>query len=206
MMKKHEPELYEDILAHVERHEIFTSQQIEDYRQAVKQPTMSKSKVMEEMLADAFADMKTGRRVIEEISKENRSLADRFAAFTQKLLDGVKKFFKAKEVREKYPAVTLSSKQFKAFVTRIDENVCSMQDGKASKNSTGYRILTAVSHSPYEYSRTKQKRFDIKSAKELSKKYSSATVEQVIQDLSPLGRQNKNYGKEIMQEVRACGR
>ena len=206
VMKKHEPELYEDILAHVERHEIFSTQQIEDYRQAVKQPKMSKSKVMEEMLADAFADMKTGRRVLEKISKENRSLAGRLAAFTQKLLDGVKKFFKAKEVREKYPAVTLSSKQFKAFVTRIDENVCSMQDGKASKNSTGYRILTAVSHSPYEYSRTKQKRFDIKSAKELSKKYSSATVEQVIQDLSPLGRQNKNYGKEIMQEVRACGR
>ena len=206
VMKKHESELYEDILAHVERHEVFTSQQIEDYRQAVKQPNMSKSKVMEEMLADAFADMKTGRRVLEKISKENRSLAGRLAAFTQKLLDGVKKFFKAKEVREKYPAVTLSSKQFKAFVTRIDENVCSMQDGKASKNSTGYKILTTALHSPYEYSPTKQKRFDIESAKELSKKYSSATVEQVIQDLSPLGRQNKNYGKEIMQEVRACGR
>ena len=39
---------------------------------------MSKSKAMNEMLAAAFADMKTGRRVIEEISKENRSLADRF--------------------------------------------------------------------------------------------------------------------------------
>ncbi|MBO4780742.1 MAG: hypothetical protein J5497_08910 [Selenomonadaceae bacterium] len=206
VMKKHELELYEDILAHVERHEIFTSQQIEDYRQAVKQPKMSKSKAMEEMLADAFADMKTGRRVLEKISTENRSLADRLAAFTQKLLDGVKRFFKAKEVREKYPAVTLSSKQFKAFVTRIDENVCSMQDGKASKNSTGYKILTAVSHSPYEYAPTKQKRFDIESAKELTKKYSSDAVEQVIQDLSPLGRQNRNYGKEIVQEVRACGR
>ena len=140
MMKKHEPELYEDILAHVERHEIFTSQQIEDYRQVVKQPTMSKSKVMEEMLADAFADMKIGRRVLEKISTEDQSLANRLAAFTQKLLDGVKKFFKAKEVREKYPAVTLSSKQFKDFVTRIDENVCSMQDGKASKNRRATRF------------------------------------------------------------------
>ena len=204
-MKKHEPELYEDILAHVERHEVFTSQQIENYRQAVKQPKMSKTKAMEEMLADAFADMKTGRRVLEKFSKENRSLADRLAAFTQKLLDGVKKFFKAKEVREKYPAVTLSSKQFKDFVARIDENVCSMQDGKAAKNSTGYKILTAALHSPYEYAPTKQKRFDIESAKELTKKYSSDEVQQVIQDQSPLGRRNKNYGKEIVQEVRACG-
>lgn len=206
VMKKHESELYEDILAHVERHEVFTSQQIEDYRQAVKQPNMSKSKVMEEMLADAFADMKTGRRVFEKISIENRSLADRLAEFTQKLLDGVKRFFKAKEIREKYPTVTLSKKQFKAFVTRIDENVCSMQDGGASKNSKGYKILTTVLHSPYEYSPTKQKRFDIESAKELTKKYSSDAVQQVIQYQSPLGRRNKNYGKEIVQEARACER
>ena len=170
VMKKHEPELYEDILAHVERHEIFTIQQIENYRKAVKQPQMSKSRAMEEMLADAFADMKTGRRFFEQISKENQSLADRLAAFTQKLLDGVKKFFKAKEVREKYPAVTLSSKQFKDFVTRIDENVCSMQDDRASKNSTGYKILVTTLHSPYEYAPTKQKQFDIESAKELTKK------------------------------------
>ena len=39
-----------------------------------------------------------------------------------------KKFFKAKEVREKYPSVTLTSKQFKDFVTRVDENICSMQE------------------------------------------------------------------------------
>ena len=206
VMKKHEPELYEDILAHVERHEIFTTQQIEDYRKAVKQPQMSKSRAMEEMLADSFADMKTGRRLFEHISKENQSLADRLAAFTQKLLDGVKKFFKAKEVREKYPAVTLSSKQFKDFVTRIDENICSMQDGRVSKKSTGYKILATTLHSPYKYAPTKQKQFDIDSAKELAKKYSSDSVQKVIQDLSQLGRQNKNYGKEIMQEVRACGR
>jgi len=205
VMKKHEPELYDDILAHVERHEIFSTQQIENYRQAVKQPEMSKIKAMEEMLADAFADMKTGRRVIEEISKENRSLADKLATFTQKLLNGVKKFFKAKEVREKYPSVTLTSKQFKDFVTRVDENICSMQAGK-SKNSTGYKILVTAPHSPYQYAPTKQKRFDIDSAIELAKKYSSDSIQQAIQELSPLGRKNKIYGKEIMQEVRACGR
>ena len=205
VMKKYEPELYEDILAHVERHEIFTTQQIEDYRKAVKQPKMGKSRVMEEMLADAFADMKTGRRVFEKITKENRSLADRLAAFTQKLLDGVKKFFKAKEVRDKYPTVTLTNRQFKDFATRIEENVCSLRNGK-SIDSKGYKILTAGPRSPYEYAPKKQKHFDIEVAKELTKKYSSDAVQQAIQDLSPLGRKNKNYGKEIMQEVRACGR
>ena len=210
VMKKHEPELYDDILSHVERHEIFTSQQIENYRKAVKQPKMSKSKAMEEMLADAFADMKTGRRVIAEISKENQSLADKLAAFTQKLLDGVKKFFTAKEVHEKYPSVTLTSKQFKDFFTRIDENVCSMQDGKnkAVANSTGYKILQAVHipHSPYQYAPKSQKNFDTAAAKKLAEKYSADSVQQVIQDLSPSGHENKNYGKEIMQEIRAYGR
>ena len=210
VMKKHEPELYDDILTHVERHEIFTSQQIENYRKAVKQPKMSKSKAMEEMLADAFADMKTSRRVIAEISKENQSLADKLAAFTQKLLDGVKKFFTTKEVHEKYPAVTLTSKQFKDFFTRIDENICSMQDGKSKSaaNSTGYKILQAVHipHSPYQYAPKSQKDFDKAAAKKLAEKYSADSVQQVIQDLSPSGHENKNYGKEIMQEIKAYGR
>ena len=144
-------------------------------------------------------------RVIDKISTENRSLSERLAAFTQKLLDGVKKFFKAKEVREKYPSVTLTSKQFKDFVTRGDENICSVQASK-SKNSTGYKILATALHSPYQYSPTKQKRFDIEAAKELTKKYSSEAVRKVIQDLSPLGRKRKDYGKEIVQEARAYGR
>ncbi len=191
-------------MRHVESHEIFTSQQIENYRKSVKQPNMSESKVMEEMLADAFADMKTGRRIIEKISEENRSLADRLAEFAKKLLDGAKKFFKSKEVQEKYPEVILTNKQFKDFVTRIDENICSLQSdkGKLAENSVGYKIL----QSPYKYSPKKQKKFDVETAAELTKKYSSESVEKLIQDFSPAGRKNKNYGREILQEVRNCGR
>ena len=163
IMKKKEPELYEDILKHVESCEIFTSQQVENYRQAVNQPSLKKSKVIEEMLADAFADMKTGRRIVEKISGKNSSLAEKFADFTKKLLDGVKKFFKAKEVREKYPEVILTNKQFKSF---------------------------------------KQKKFDVESAAELTKKYSAESVKNLIQALSPLGRKNKNYGRGILDRRR----
>ena len=101
---------------------------------------------MEEMLADAFADMKTGRRVIEEISEENRSLANRLIEFTKKMLYGVKKFFRAKEVQEKYPEVMLTNKQFKDFVERVDENICSVQNdrGKLAQNSIGYKILKSL--------------------------------------------------------------
>ena len=204
VMKKHEPELYDDILKHVESHEIFTNQQIENYRNSIKQEKMSKSKVVEEMLADAFADMKTGRRVIEKISEENRSLANRLAEFTKKLLEGVKIFFKAKEVQEKYPEVMLTNKQFRDFVERVDENICSVQDdrGKLAQNSIGYKILK----SPYKYSSKRQKKFDIESAKNLAEKHSTESVIEVIQNVSPLGRKNKNYGKEIFQEVHSYSR
>ena len=43
-------------------------------------------------------------------------------------------------------------------------------------------------------------------AKKLAEKYSADSIQQVIQDLSPSGHENKNYGKEIMQEIRAYGR
>ena len=163
IMKNYEPELYEDILKHVESCEIFTSQQIENYRKAVNQPNLKKSQVVEEMLADAFADMKTGRRIVEKISEKNPSLAEKFANFTKKLLDGVKKFFKAKEIQEKYPEVALTNKQFKNFVSRVEENICSVQSAK--KISVGYKIL----QSPYKYSSKKQKKFDVESAAELIK-------------------------------------
>ena len=123
LLKKHEPELYEDIRKYVERHKFFGSHQIEEYKKAVKQPTLSDTKVEEEMLADAFADMKTGRRIVEKMSEEKPSVAQKFLAFTKKLVEGVKKFFKSKEVKEKYPEVALTNGQFKNFVERIDENV-----------------------------------------------------------------------------------
>ena len=210
IMKKYEPELYEDISNYIERHEVFSSQEIENYRRSVNQPKMSETQVKEEMLADAFADMKTGRRIVEKMSEEETSTAQKLIDFTKKLLDGVKKFFKAKEIKEKYPSVALTNKQFKDFVSRVEENICSLQTdkGKLAKESKGYKILTAtnIAHSPYKYAPEKQRKFDIESAAELLKKYPRESVQEVIQNFSPLGQKNKNYGKEILQEVRAYGR
>ena len=207
LLKKHEPELYEDISKYVERHEFFGSQQIEEYKKAVKQPTLSESEVVEEMLADAFADMKTGRRIVEKMSEEKPSVAQKFLAFTKKLVEGVKKFFKSEEVKEKYPEVALTSGQFKNFVERIEENVISLPKGK-EKNSLGYKILKTnyVKHSPYKFLPKKQKKFDEETARKLAEQYPEEKVQQVIQELSPLGVHNKAYGAEIMREVRTGGR
>lgn len=148
---------------------------------------LKKSKANEEMLVDAFADLKTWRRIVEKISEKNQSLAEKFVDFTKKLLDGVKKFFKAKEIQEKYPEVILTNKQFKNFVSKVEENICSVQNAK--KFSVGYKIL----QSPYKYSPKKQKKFDIESARELIKKYSAESVKNLIQELSLLVQKTKNY-------------
>lgn len=209
LMKKHEPELYEDIFRYVDRHEFFSSQQMEEYRKAVKQLALSDSKVVEEMLADAFADMKTGRRIVEKIAEKNPNVAQKFLAFTKKLVEGVKNFFKAKEVKEKYPEVALTNGQFKNFVERVEENILSVKTGnRLTANSTGYKILSTncVLHSPYAFSPKKQKKFDTETAKKLVEKYPSEKVQKVIQELSPLGRKEKDYGKEILREVRSDGR
>jgi len=72
----------------------------------------------------------------------------------------------------------------------------------------GYKISTAtnISHSPYKYAPKKQRKFDKESAAELLKKYPAESVKETIQKLSPLGQKNKNYGREILQEVRDYGR
>ena len=206
LMKRHEPELYADILSHVERQEYFSRQQIENYRASVNQREMSKSEVLEEMLADAFADLKTGRRVIEKMAGENSSLAERFVAFTKKLLTGVKNFFKAKETREKYPSVVLTNSQFRNFVKRVEENISDISNLR--RESAGYKILKTrnIRHSPYKYAPAKQKIFDTEAAAALAKKYTPSAVQRVIQEISPLGRKNKRYGEEILREVQTRGR
>ena len=210
IMKKHEPELYDDILKFVERNEIFSREQIESYRKAIKQPQMDETRVKEEMIADAFADMRTGRRIVEEIGEKEKNLAQKLVKFTKKLMNGVKKFFKAKEVQEKYPEVALTSLQFRDFTKRIEENICSLEydKEKLAKESKGYKILKAgnILNSPYKYKAERQKKFDVEAAKTLIKKYSKEAVEKMIQELSPLGRKNKKYGREVIQEIKSFSR
>ena len=79
---------------------------------------------------------------------------------------------------------------------------------KLSKESKGYKILKAgnILNSPYKYKGERQKKFDVEAAKTLIKKYSKEAVEKMIQELSPLGRKNKKYGREVIQEIKSFSR
>lgn len=57
----------------IERHEDFSSQEIENYRRSIKQPKKSERQVKEEMLSATFAVIKMGRRIVEKIAEEKYS-------------------------------------------------------------------------------------------------------------------------------------
>ena len=89
----------------------------------------------------------------------------------------------AHELREKYPGVRLTDRQFQDFSERITENLCSLRDSRNQPMfvSKGYRILAAdgkvpedslprlpkCKHSPFHYAPQKQKKFDQRAVQEL---------------------------------------
>lgn len=222
-MKEHEPDLYADLLCHAEKTEMFSKAQLDGYRREVQRPRMSDDDVTEELLANAFADYKTGRRVLQDMAKVNPALVQRLAAFTQKILHSAQRLFhlregkSAQELRENYPGVCLTDRQFRDFSERIADNLCSLRDSRDQPMflSKGYRILAAdgrtladklsglprCTHSPFQYTPLKQQKFDRQAAKELLRHYSPETVARALQELSPMGERLGCYGRRLIQEA-----
>lgn len=222
-MKEYEPELYADLLCHAEKTEMFSKAQLDGYRKGVQRPRMSDDEVTEELLANAFADYKTGRRVWQDMAKVNPTLVQRLAAFTQKILHSAQRLLhlregkSAQELRENYPGVCLTDRQFRDFSERIAKNLCSLRDSRKQPMfiSKGYRILAAdgraladklpglpwCTHSPFQYTPLKQQKFDRQAAKELLRHYSPEAVAQTLQEISPMGERMGDYGRRLVQET-----
>ena len=162
---------------------------------------MTDAKVREEMLADAFADFKTGRRILEEMADKKPTLAEKVVAFTKKVIDCAKKFFSDKSVQEKFPSVKLSDSQFKNFVERIDATAKNVKLNNVAEMSKGEKILTGNFHSPFAYKPELQKNFDLKVAKILLQKFQPVTVAQTIYNNSPLAKKIKNYASKVVHSV-----
>lgn len=216
-MRKYDPALYKDLLHHTEANEVFTKEQMDEYRRAVNQPDMPDTTVREEMLADAFADLKSGRRIIENMATENRTLTQRFIAFTKHIVESAKNLFKAEgedkaRLEGKYPGARLSETQIESFSKRIIDLTENVKDswGIPLSTSKGYEILKSemprsmvaphFTVSPYKYQPDKQRKFDIKAAFKLLKDYSSDKVEDVIRKMS--GQKDPAYAGQVMSAVK----
>ena len=203
-LKISEPELYEDLREHVERENIFTPVQIKNYRQAIKQPSLSDSKVVEEMLADAFADLKTGRKILQDMADKKPTLANKIITFAKKILDCAKKFLH--DEKKNYPCVSLSDSQFKSFAERIEKNINSVKVEKNLELSKGYRILMVDFHSPFTYLPELQKKFDLSATKKLLQKYPPSVVGKTIFSESPMAKKIKNYASNVIHTVASYSR
>lgn len=102
-------EVYEDLMRHIERSDDFSAEQMQAYREKIQQPNLSDVRVKEEMLADAFADLKTRKKLLEKTAKEEPSLAHDLIQYTQGML------FSCEQSSH------LSSDQMRAFQSRIFE-------------------------------------------------------------------------------------
>ena len=209
-MKEHEPELYTDLLCHAEKTEMFSKQMMDDYRREVKRPCMSDGEVAEELLANAFADRKTGRgqerrilapapalahpvrrrRMLQDMAKANPTLVQRLAAFTQRILQNARRLLHLqdskdiRELQEKYPGVRLTDRQFRDFSERITENLCSLRDSKNQPMfiSKGYRILAADGKVPEDSLRRlpKYKHSPFRHAPQKQKKFDQRAAQELL--------------------------
>ena len=202
---------------------MFSKAQMDGYRAEIHRPCMSEGEVVEELLADAFADHKTGRRLWQDMAKVNPTLVKQLVAFTQKILYSAQRLLhlregkETEELREKYPGVRLTDAQFRDFSERITETLCSLRDSREQPMfiSKGYRILAADGkalgdwlpekfrcvHSPFQYAPQKQQRFDQQTVRNLLRHYPQDQVQRALQALSPLGGNMRQYGKKMVENT-----
>ena len=208
-MRKSDPELYSDILQYVEREAMFTQEQMDAYKAAVRQPNMPDGTVREEMLADAFADRQTGRRVLQEIAAKDRTLAQRVISFTKQLAEQARRFFRPdKDAEKSFPAAAITDEQFERFSKGIEETVQGIRDsrGVPIRDTKGIRIISApaVANSPYRYQPERQREFDIRAARQLLEKFSPDAVESAIRKQS--GQKDSQYAESVLREAVAYAR
>ncbi|WP_303814112.1 LPD1 domain-containing protein [Selenomonas ruminantium] len=210
-MKFHEPELYQDLLTFVEKESIITKEQIADYREVHKSKDLPDDIVKEEMLANAFADKKTGNSIVYRMADKNPNLAVRFMRFTKNVAKKAISFFK----KEENCKGELSASQFEAFSKRLDvlsenlairgkkplSSICNiiLQNGNALTPDDVKRISFSPCN-PLRNNPNEQKKFDVHIATQLLKRYPQTLVQEVLQNQSPL-RLQKGYVAGVMKDA-----
>lgn len=210
-MKYQEPALYKDLLNFVEKESIITKEQINAYRTEHKAKDLPDDVVKEEMLANAFADKKTGNSVLYSMTNKEPNLAVRFMRFTKNVAKKAVNFFK----KEPECKGVLSASQFEAFSARLDDIAEQMTvKGKKPLSKASNILLPdgsaitpddakGISLTPcYPFSDTpeKQKKFDIHIATELLKHYPRNIVQDVLKNQSPL-RNQKDYISSVFSTI-----
>ena len=198
-MSKQNPELCSDLMRWTENSQIITQQQIEAYRKAINAHDLSDNQIRQEMFADALAEIKTGKKLVEIMEKEDKNLAARFVNFTKKMADRLTSFIKKEPEAER---IGLTEKQLKSFAAHLEVAMPHNLSLSCLKNDFNSWQNRALLHVPFNGNKEEQKKFDIQTASAMLKDYPPALVEDTIIHKSPLGHIN-NYAKSVMKNAKS---
>lgn len=221
-MKELDPRLYDDLLLATKKAKLFSREDIVRYRLDIKQPHMSEEAVLEEMLADAFADLKTNRRPVIQLAEKRTGAAARLMHYAKSAAFCVGKVLFPEDQEDilpyqsytKYPAVALTDEQFSAFADQLDRiahQVIAL-DLPKSFTSTAYRIVSsderylgaklllenARIYAPDLYHDFYLRKFDMDFVREANT--TPQLIIKALQSNSPLAVK-ASYGKNLVNDV-----
>lgn len=206
IIKNVDSDLHKELMEFADNNNICSKETIEQYRKERNDPTLSDEIIKEELLADAFADYKTGRRTIKDLSEQKPVATSKLCRFFNNIVSDAKKFIFGEDKSEynnKYPQAKLSEEEFKKFAEHIEE--LHSEHLKTQNYSKGKEILMLEVNelqnekyftSPYAYNPRKQAEFDLKFIKGVGSTNKIKDVAEVVDMASPLGR--KGYGVELL--------
>lgn len=208
IIKNADENLHKELMEFAEKNNICSKEIVEQYRKERNNPNLSDEVIKEELLADAFADYKTGRRTIKELSEQKPIATSKLCKFFNNIISDAKKFFLGVDKTEcdsKYPQAKISDKEFNKFAEHIEE--LHNEHLKAQNLTKGQEILMLEVNelqndkyfaSPYAYNPKKQAEFDLKFIKQFASNGNIKDVATVIDTASPLGK--KGYSAELLRQ------
>lgn len=126
-IKANNDPLWEELLTYFKGKTAFTKEQIDSYREKYGRYDLQRDEdVIEELLADAFVDVKQRVPLIQEMAKENPSLAKKFVAWLKRMMDRFVEVFHNPEGK-------LTTAQRDQFVEAFGRLAASMVDGNKKK-------------------------------------------------------------------------
>ena len=88
-IKRNNETLFNKLVEHIKTKAPFSKTQLDKYREAIGRPDISDEVVIEEMMADAFPDVRKRVPFFRDLAKENVSLYKRLVAFVKRVIDDI---------------------------------------------------------------------------------------------------------------------
>ena len=218
-----EPETYKELMDYMDANAPITKEQIEAYKESVKGYDLPDNVVKQELLADAFADMKKRQTTMEQMKDKAPGLFGKVSRYFSKVKELAKDFFFEKE------EVKLTKEQFAVFEQGVndiaklhpspilegdgaslemmmrvaqrceDRNRNRMESDYSKEKQYVQKRLKVLDFTPLQ-----QKDFDIQFAKDSIRNGArTRDVEYVLKNVSSLG-EDKKVMSDIMREAKAA--